>query len=133
MHAPSRTPLWSKVSLAGSKAVTLNKSVCGTGEYLVICSLAQINPDKPNPALDGPDLGTLQNHIPRVGDFNESSYYMEGNTGHPVFETAFGKIAINICYGRHHPMNWQVRELAGWLAGCQGWMPEWMIGSCALS
>ena len=50
-----------------------------------------------------------QNHIPRVGDFNESTYYMEGNTGHPVFETAFGRIAVNICYGRHHPMNWQVR------------------------
>lgn len=50
----------------------------------------------------------VQNHIPRVGDFNESTYYMEGNTGHPVFQTAFGKIAVNICYGRHHPMNWQV-------------------------
>ena len=36
----------------------------------------------------------------------ESTYYMEGNTGHPVFETAFGKIGINICYGRHHPLNW---------------------------
>lgn len=47
-----------------------------------------------------------KNHIPRVGDFNESTYYMEGNTGHPVFETAFGKIAVNICYGRHHPLNW---------------------------
>ncbi|CAJ2678178.1 unnamed protein product [Trifolium pratense] len=46
-----------------------------------------------------------KNHIPRVGDFNESMYYMEGNTGHPVFETAFGKIAVNICYGRHHPLN----------------------------
>ena len=22
-----------------------------------------------------------KNHIPRVGDFNESTYYMEGNTG----------------------------------------------------
>ncbi len=50
-----------------------------------------------------------QNHIPRVGDFNESTYYMEGNTGHPVFETLYGKVAVNICYGRHHPMNWQVR------------------------
>ncbi|XP_034237193.1 beta-ureidopropionase [Thrips palmi] len=47
-----------------------------------------------------------KNHIPRVGDFNESSYYFEGNTGHPVFQTEFGKIAINICYGRHHPLNW---------------------------
>lgn len=29
-----------------------------------------------------------KNHIPRVGDFNESSYYFEGNTGHPVFEVS---------------------------------------------
>lgn len=47
-----------------------------------------------------------KNHIPRVGDFNESTYYVEGNTGHPVFETEFGKLAVNICYGRHHPLNW---------------------------
>ena len=47
-----------------------------------------------------------KNHIPRVGDFNESTYYMEGDTGHPVFETVFGKIGINICYGRHHVLNW---------------------------
>ena len=47
-----------------------------------------------------------KNHIPRVGDFNESTYYMEAQDGHPVFETEFGKIAINICYGRHHPLNW---------------------------
>ncbi|CAG2179314.1 unnamed protein product, partial [Oppiella nova] len=47
-----------------------------------------------------------KNHIPRVGDFNESTYYMESNLGHPVFETKFGKIGINICYGRHHPQNW---------------------------
>jgi beta-ureidopropionase len=50
-----------------------------------------------------------KNHIPRVGDFNESTYYMEGNLGHPVFETVFGKIAVNICYGRHHNLNWLVR------------------------
>lgn len=54
-----------------------------------------------------------KNHIPRVGDFNESTYYMEGNTGHPVFETDFGKIAVNICYGRHHPLNWLAFGLNG--------------------
>eukprot|EP01018_Ginkgo_biloba_P015039 Gb_26372 [translate_table: standard] len=54
-----------------------------------------------------------KNHIPRVGDFNESTYYMEGNTGHPVFETAYGKIGINICYGRHHPLNWLAFGLNG--------------------
>lgn len=54
-----------------------------------------------------------KNHIPRVGDFNESTYYLEGNTGHPVFETEFGRIAINICYGRHHPQNWMMFGLNG--------------------
>jgi beta-ureidopropionase len=45
-----------------------------------------------------------------VGDFNESTYYMEGDTGHPVFDTAYGRVAVNICYGRHHPLNWMVRD-----------------------
>eukprot|EP01027_Heterolobosea_sp_BB2_P025860 GEZU01039699.1.p1 GENE.GEZU01039699.1~~GEZU01039699.1.p1 ORF type:complete len:423 (+),score=136.56 GEZU01039699.1:86-1270(+) len=54
-----------------------------------------------------------KNHIPRTGDFNESTYYLEGNTGHPVFETIYGKIAINICYGRHHPLNWMMFGLNG--------------------
>lgn len=54
-----------------------------------------------------------KNHIPRVGDFNESTYYMEGHTGHPVFQTQFGKVAINICYGRHHPLNWLMFGLNG--------------------
>ncbi|KAI5643866.1 carbon-nitrogen hydrolase domain-containing protein [Phthorimaea operculella] len=54
-----------------------------------------------------------KNHIPRVGDFNESTYYFEGNTGHPVFDTKYGKIAINICYGRHHPQNWLMFGING--------------------
>jgi beta-ureidopropionase len=54
-----------------------------------------------------------KNHIPRVGDFNESTYYMEGNTGWPVFDTPYGKIAINTCYGRHHPLNWMAFGLNG--------------------
>ncbi|CAH2087158.1 unnamed protein product [Euphydryas editha] len=44
-----------------------------------------------------------KNHIPRVGDFNESNYYMEGNTGHPVFATRYdGKPAhkdLGLFYG----------------------------------
>ncbi|RNA18829.1 Beta-ureidopropionase [Brachionus plicatilis] len=54
-----------------------------------------------------------KNHIPRVGDFNESTYYMESTIGHPVFETQFGKIAVNICYGRHHPQNWMMYGING--------------------
>ncbi|XP_060700073.1 beta-ureidopropionase isoform X1 [Hemiscyllium ocellatum] len=56
---------------------------------------------------------TRKNHIPRVGDFNESTYYMEGNTGHKVFQTQFGRIAVNICFGRHHPLNWLMYSING--------------------
>ncbi len=43
----------------------------------------------------------------------QSTYYMEGNTGHTVFQTQFGKIAVNICYGRHHPLNWLMYSVHG--------------------
>lgn len=56
---------------------------------------------------------TRKNHVPRVGDFNESTYYMESDLGHPVFATEFGKIAVNICYGRHHPPNWLMYKVNG--------------------
>jgi len=56
---------------------------------------------------------TRKNHIPRVGDFNESTYYVEGNTGHRVFATIYGKIAVNICFGRHHPQNWMMYGING--------------------
>uniref|UniRef100_A0A8C2KVY1 Ureidopropionase, beta n=1 Tax=Cyprinus carpio TaxID=7962 RepID=A0A8C2KVY1_CYPCA len=45
--------------------------------------------------------------------FSASTYYMEGNTGHPVFQTQFGKIAVNICYGRHHPLSWLMYSIHG--------------------
>lgn len=43
----------------------------------------------------------------------QSTYYMEGNLGHPVFHTQFGRIAVNICYGRHHPLNWLLYSVNG--------------------
>ena len=43
----------------------------------------------------------------------QSTYYMEGDTGHKVFDTQFGKIGINICYGRHHPLNWLMYGVNG--------------------
>ena len=52
-------------------------------------------------------------HIPRVGDFNESTYYMEGNTGWPVFDTKFGKIGVPICYSRHFPNTYLAHALSG--------------------
>jgi beta-ureidopropionase len=38
---------------------------------------------------------------------------MEGDTGHPVFDTPFGRVGVNICYGRHHPLNWLAFGLNG--------------------
>ncbi|XP_058801064.1 beta-ureidopropionase-like [Phymastichus coffea] len=65
----------------------------------------------------GPDGRVIgkdrKNHIPRKNDFNESTYYMESTLGHPVFDTPYGKLAINICYGRHHPLNWLMYGLNG--------------------
>ena len=29
------------------------------------------------------------------------------------FQTVFGKIAVNICYGRHHPQNWMAYGING--------------------
>lgn len=53
-------------------------------------------------------------HIPSMpGRHNESTYYTQGNLGHPVFETEFGRIAINICYGRHHPQHWMMFGING--------------------
>ena len=43
---------------------------------------------------------TRKNHIPRIKDFNEAAYFRESTLGHPVYDTKFGKIGINICYGK---------------------------------
>ena len=38
---------------------------------------------------------------------------MEGDTGHRVFELPWGRVAVNICYGRHHPLNWLMYGVNG--------------------
>lgn len=49
-----------------------------------------------------------KNHIPRVGDFNESMYYMEGNTGHPVFEVTVAIYLVKlICsFAKYKPLRY---------------------------
>lgn len=54
-----------------------------------------------------------KNHLPSVGSFSETAYYLPGNTGHPVFDTKYAKIAVNICYGRHHALNWLMFGING--------------------
>lgn len=54
-----------------------------------------------------------KNHLPSVGSFSETSFYDPGDTGHPVFETKYGKIGVNICYGRHQALNWLMFRING--------------------
>ena len=30
-----------------------------------------------------------------------------------MFQTIYGRIAVNICYGRHHPQNWLMYGVNG--------------------
>ena len=60
---------------------------------------------------DGRYLGKFRKvHIPHVVGFQEKYYFKPGDIGYPVFETAFCKVGVYICYDRHFPEGW--RELA---------------------
>jgi beta-ureidopropionase len=59
---------------------------------------------------DGAYLGKYRkHHIPHVGAGNngcgfwEKFYFKPGNLGYPVFNTAYAKVGVYICYDRHFP------------------------------
>ncbi len=54
---------------------------------------------------DGSYLGKYRkNHIPHCAPgFWEKFYFRPGNLGYPVFETAYAKVGVYICYDRHFP------------------------------
>ncbi|MBC7476098.1 MAG: acyltransferase [Candidatus Sericytochromatia bacterium] len=53
---------------------------------------------------DGKYLGKYRkNHIPQVAGFWEKFFFKPGNMGYPVFDTAYAKIGVYICYDRHFP------------------------------
>ncbi|MEW5982239.1 MAG: nitrilase-related carbon-nitrogen hydrolase [Acidobacteriota bacterium] len=54
---------------------------------------------------DGSFLGKYRKtHIPHCKPgFWEKFYFRPGNLGYPVFETAFAKVGVYICYDRHFP------------------------------
>jgi beta-ureidopropionase len=98
--------------IQGGPSVALCQELAARHSMVIICPILERDPVHGdtvwNTAVVIGHRGNVigrhrKNHIPRVGDFNESTYYMEGNTGHPVFETIYVRIGINICYGRHHP------------------------------
>jgi len=69
---------------------------------------------------DGTYLGKYRkHHIPQVQagpagcGFWEKYYFRPGNLGYPVFETAFAKIGVYICYDRHFPEGARALGLGG--------------------
>jgi N-carbamoylputrescine amidase len=54
---------------------------------------------------DGTMLGKYRKtHIPHLDPgFWEKFYFRPGNLGYPVFNTAFAKVGVYICYDRHFP------------------------------
>lgn len=54
---------------------------------------------------DGTYLGKYRkHHIPHCHPgFWEKFYFRPGNTGYPVFQTAYAKVGVYICYDRHFP------------------------------
>lgn len=53
---------------------------------------------------DGKYLGKYRKtHIPQVAGFWEKFFFRPGNLGYPVFQTAYGKVGVYICYDRHFP------------------------------
>jgi beta-ureidopropionase len=69
---------------------------------------------------DGAYLGKYRkHHIPHVGAGNggcgfwEKYYFKPGNLGYPVFDTAYAKVGVYICYDRHFPEGARVLGLNG--------------------
>ena len=64
---------------------------------------------------DGSYLGKYRkNHIPHcLPGFWEKFYFRPGNLGYPVFQTAYGKVGVYICYDRHFPEGARALGLGG--------------------
>ena len=78
---------------------------------------------------DGALLGKYRkNHIPQDPGFEEKFYFTPGDSGYPVWETRFGKVAVLICWDQWFP---EAARLAA-LRGAEiliyptaiGWLPE---------
>jgi N-carbamoylputrescine amidase len=64
---------------------------------------------------DGTYLGKYsKTHIPQVDPgFYEKFFFKPGDLGYPVFDTAFLKLGVYICYDRHFPEGWRALALNG--------------------
>jgi N-carbamoylputrescine amidase len=52
-------------------------------------------------------------HIPDLKTWPEKFFFKPGNLGFPVFETAFCKLGVYICYDRHFPEGYRALALGG--------------------
>ena len=53
---------------------------------------------------DGTYMGKYRKtHIPHTAGFWEKFFFRPGNLGYPIFETAYAKVGVYICYDRHFP------------------------------
>lgn len=63
---------------------------------------------------DGSYLGKYRKtHIPQVAGFWEKFFFKPGASGWPVFNTAYCKLGVYICYDRHFPEGWRALALNG--------------------
>jgi len=63
---------------------------------------------------DGSYLGKYRKtHIPQVAGFWEKFFFKPGNSGWPMFQTAYCKLGVYICYDRHFPEGWRALALNG--------------------
>ncbi|MCR9213473.1 MAG: acyltransferase [Proteobacteria bacterium] len=63
---------------------------------------------------DGKYLGKYRKtHIPQVAGFWEKFFFRPGNSGWPMFQTAYCKLGVYICYDRHFPEGWRALALNG--------------------
>lgn len=63
---------------------------------------------------DGAYMGKYRKtHIPHVGGFWEKFFFKPGASDWPVFETAYCKLGVYICYDRHFPEGWRALALNG--------------------
>ncbi len=63
---------------------------------------------------DGTYLGKYRKtHIPQIAGFWEKFFFKPGQSGWPVFDTAYCKLGVYICYDRHFPEGWRALALSG--------------------
>ena len=78
---------------------------------------------------DGKLMGMYRKaHIPQDPGFEEKFYFTPGDSGWPVWDTAFGKIGVLICWDQWYPEAARLMALGGAelliYPTAIGWLPE---------